>query len=778
MSSSHQYNDFGFEPEEQEEIQEVQPSKKELSEFGFEPEKEKVGKAKSIMYGAVEGLLGLPALVQYGVNEWSKALEKGFYGETKEIPFEEENPILATLSEFPESEDESSRRLRVGTSGVVAGSIGGLPGIVAGLVGSQAGQTVRELYGKEGKFEEFGAGEVGAIAADLVAGLGAGIGTSLARSSRSAAINARNLPAVFEKGESFLERTTIKNLVQGERSALDKIVDQFSGSAIQAYENQAERLSPLAYTELESASLAGLQRQADNMFRANNLQIISPLDVTPEVGGRAIQQAANATFQESVITAESTAYNAAREAAKDLSGEAPRTVEQAKILRSTIESVTPTGEQNPVVTFLDNLISDLEITTPARQIPASKLLGPNGQPLIAASTIEATTEPAIRRANDLVKIVQNANQAVNYGSEVRKQSHRLKPLLNTLRGEVGEVLNKNPIAANLYNDANTLHARNAETWGTKFMRSVRFTENPETIVSKSSSASNLRNLKQAVPNQAIQGVAERLVVDNMTRKGGSASNLKTLSDLSPELSLEARNAANQLINVKDPLTTIGARAQVRNQILKEAAQSINTGKKPTQILKLMETPKGYDLVREALHTGQAREAFNAFERLFIEDVFNSLKDTAGKIDFSKATNIFKNREIREVVERIGGPGMVRRFEQLQQAAQNFEKNMALYSQPQTQSLFRNLFRTVKDASMTGALLHALHIPWSAIVGLGLVKGGIGITKMTAKWLQRKILSNPEAMRILETLSQAKTTQELAKQLPRLIDQINKKTEEK
>ena len=35
----------------------------------------KVGKTKSALYGAAEGALGIPALVQYGVNEWSKALE-------------------------------------------------------------------------------------------------------------------------------------------------------------------------------------------------------------------------------------------------------------------------------------------------------------------------------------------------------------------------------------------------------------------------------------------------------------------------------------------------------------------------------------------------------------------------------------------------------------------------------------------------------------------------------------------------------------------------------
>src|ERR1044071_3056809 len=159
------YSEFGFTPDEEEEA----PSE-DYSNFGFladikdemegkthiqeELKKEKAGKGESVLNGFIDAFLSVPALVQYGVNEISKPIEEALYGQDENPPsFEEENPVMNYLGGLKEGEDETARRIRVGTAGAVGGAIGGIPGIIAGLVGSQAGQTVREIYGKEGKFE-------------------------------------------------------------------------------------------------------------------------------------------------------------------------------------------------------------------------------------------------------------------------------------------------------------------------------------------------------------------------------------------------------------------------------------------------------------------------------------------------------------------------------------------------------------------------------------------------------------------------------------------------
>ena len=256
-------------------------------EDDFTPEKEKVGKTKSALYGIAEGILGIPALVQYGVNEWSKALEQAFGQEDSNLSFEKENPILNLISQFPESEDQASRRIRTGVSGATIGALGGIPGIIAGVVGSQAGQTVREIFGKEGKFENFGWGEGAAIGSDLLAGGIAGIGASLARSSTraGAGAGASQVPSIFQQGRGILANAQIKNVIQGEKNALTNIIDNFGNAQLQGFEREAASISPNRYSELRAANVSGLQRQADQMFRTNNLSIISPLHVTPEQGG-------------------------------------------------------------------------------------------------------------------------------------------------------------------------------------------------------------------------------------------------------------------------------------------------------------------------------------------------------------------------------------------------------------------------------------------------------------------------------------------------------------
>lgn len=752
--------------------------KVDYSQFGGKPiesEKEKAGKFKSALLGIYEGALAVPGIVQYGVNEFSKGIEKGVGNESPELSFEQENPILSHLSKLPESKGQAARRIRVGTSVLPLAAIGGIPGIIAGLVGSQAGQTIREVYGKEGKFDEFGLGEGAALATDIITGAASGIGVSLARKGAQSA--ARKTPSIFTNPRTGLQRTITKNAVQSERADLQKVIDDFSQSQLRGFEEETSKVSPNRFTDMTQSNASQAKMHAAEMFTNTQLNTISPISATSEQGGRAIQDAANVVFRDEVQAGERAAYTSARESAEGLTGEAPRTIQQAKSLRSELTKNQPTPEQKPIISFLDGLISDLETTTPASTTSASKLVDQAGKPLISAIENQATTQSTTKKANDLVDLVQRSNQAVNYGSELRQQSHRLSPIISTLRQEVGSILSKKPEASQLYQEANLLHARNSQVWGTKYMRNVRFSENPEQIVGASKKASNMRNLKQGIQDPTIQSLAERMVIQDMTKGGSAQSNRTAINNLSPELSPNARSAAEQLIDVKDPLTNAGGRAAIRNDILKDAAQSVNTGKRPEKILDLMQTSKGHQIVKESLNSSpQARELFKTFEKLFLEDVVSSITDTSGMIDFKKAAQILKNPEMKKVLEQIGGESLVRKFQQLEYFAKNFERNISLYTKPETQSLFKSLLSKTAGASIVTAILHSLHIPWPVITGLGLAAGAAKAGKMTYDVLQKKILSNPRAVHYLEQVSKAKTTSELAKQLPRLLAEIEKPSE--
>jgi hypothetical protein len=191
----------------------------------------------------------------------------------------------------------------------------------------------------------------------------------------------------------------------------------------------------------------------------------------------------------------------------------------------------------------------------------------------------------------------------------------------------------------------------------------------------------------------------------------------------------------------------------------------------------MQTPKGYNLVRDSLnHTPESRRLFQSFQRLFIEDIFSSITDKTGQIDFSKARNILKNNNVRQVVENIGGNRLVMRFNQLENFANNLESNINLFKAPATQSLFKRVLENTKSAGLVAGVLHALHMPLPIIAGLGLIKGAGSISKITYNAIRTKLLQNPKALRILENISIANSTEQLAKQLPRLIAEFEKESD--
>jgi hypothetical protein len=671
-------------------------------------------------------------------------------------------PAAEHLATLPESEDELSRRLRIGTSAAIGGSMFGLTGIMAGLVGSQAGQTVREVFGKEGKFEDLGWGEAAALGTDFVFG---GITQVVNDLVRNAPRLATQVPAIFRNPETGLQRSITRNMVQSERSALENVINNFGREQLTEFEQAASQISPNRYSQFISTdAAANIQQAVNNMYRNNALYHISPLAVTQEQAGRAIQQAAERIFQANVIQAENAAYQAASQAATGLNGQAPRTLAAARALRTDLLRTTPNPEQDPVIHYLNNLIDDLVET-----IPASTLVDQFGNPLVAA-----TTRPRTRNANDLVNMVQNGNHAINYESIYREQSHRLKPIINMLREETGTVLNQRPQAAQLYQGANQLHGTNAEIWGTRFMQNVRHGENPETIISRLQTASNMNNFKRGVTDPGIQGVAERATIDKMTQKGSHESNRIAVDNLFPELSPQAQAAANNIIEGKNALTTAGGRMAVVNEILKDAAQAVNTGKRPEKILDLMQTTKGYQLVREAMQaTPQTRDMFRSFERLFLEDVFNSILDSSGRIDFNKARNIFKNPEMRDVIRQIGGEPMIRRLTQLEQYGANFERNMLTFKRPEAKNLFRRIIGSSAVGGIASALLHYAGAPLMLTGALGIATGLGHAAGLTFDALRRQMLSNPRVMQALERVSLANSVEQMAESLPRLISEVER-----
>lgn len=680
------------------------------------------------------------------------------------------DPIGSLLRSMPESEDQTGRRLRTGISAVMTGLPFGVPGAVAGLVGSQAGQTVREVFGDEGKFNEFGVGEGSAILADILSGGAGAIATDVGRGALSGAkASTRQMPVIFEEGNTLLKRAAQKSTIQGEKAALQKTIDKFGQQELRNFETEASRIAPDRFTDLTESSASQIAQETRSAYNNSQLGRISPLDLTPEQGMSRVQVAANEAFQKEVINAERQAYQEARSAAKGLKGSTPKSLNQAKALKSefmNIEARTP--EQEAVVGFLNDFIRTIENRIPAQTTAPSTILNIHGNPVNPGRAIAASSEPQVQSANNLIDLIQRSNQFVNYGSEMRSQSHRLAPLISTLREEVSQVLNPN--ARKLFQSANNLHAKNADTWGTRFMRNVRFSETPEDLVNQLRKASNMNNFKQAIKSQEAQGIAERQVINQLTGTGATDSNRIAISKLSSQLSPRAKEAAKNLIDIKDPLTTAGGRAAVQTDILKDAAMAVSSGQRPEKIMKLMGNKKGYNLVKESMSkTPQGRELFKSIERLFIEDVISSALDAEGRLDFKKVSNLLGNSEIKGVVKEIGGEALLNRFHQLQKASKNLERNLALYGNPETKTLIKKVSEELGVPALVASIMHLLHVPSVVTVGLGAGLGTYKLGRYATKKIVNTIVENPKLFQELERVTTASTSSALSKQLPRFLN---------
>ena len=401
------------------------------------------------LYALTDDDIMAPAMISPSKEELEKASP------------EAKNLSASILQKIPKSESQTGRRLRTGTSAALLSIPFGIPGLFGGIVGSQAGQTVREVLGEEG---EVGVkGEVAALIVDVLAGGIAAVGVDIARGSTQAAKIVSKDPRayqVFKEADKFLDKATVKQLVNGEKNALNDVMKRFSNEAIETFESEASDLSKVKFSDLTKSDSRKLDYITREALIENELNLISPINSTLEEGSRAIQDSTKKIFKESVIDAENKLYKIAKKEASGLKGSADTSLQKAKKLRSEMDSPNPTPDQLETIDFLDRFIRELEITTPERTLPASTILDQYGNPAFGERIIPASTKPRAREANELIEMIQSGNHAINYDATSRLQSHRLKTVIDALRDDVSNILSKKPSAKKALSEANLLHGRN------------------------------------------------------------------------------------------------------------------------------------------------------------------------------------------------------------------------------------------------------------------------------------------------------------------------------
>lgn len=121
----------------------------------------------------------------------------------------------------------------------------------------------------------------------------------------------------------------------------------------------------------------------------------------------------------------------------------------------------------------------------------------------------------------------------------------------------------------------------------------------------------------------------------------------------------ARQAMREGIRYGTKDSSTGAIRALKESVLSDVQKSVASGSRPESTMQLMLTKKGYRAVQEALlPTEEGRQIFKSMEKNIVGDMFESLLDKEGKVDFSKAKELLKDPHLVRIVEDVGGKDAV------------------------------------------------------------------------------------------------------------------------
>lgn len=665
-----------------------------------------------------------------------------------------ENLVSQLFQSLPASEGlmaNVARGASRATIGVAAGGGVGLPVSPAILGGAAIGG------GAAGVGEAAGFNPLVSAAMEL--GTGVGATAFLENLGRAGPVT---LSPLAREGKSFLEASAAKAIVQQGESGLNREIEKIASSQLRDMELATGRLSESRFAELAPlrTTLSEEQQQLQQLARNGILDTVHPTEATNQTAMTRIQNAVNQKFQESVIEAEAAAYSAAKAKSATARFSTPNTLQQAKNLRADMMRVAPSPEQEAVINELNRFIGAIE------EGRGPQILGPDGM------AFGEGLAPA-QMANEHIQNLQNANRFVSYDSALRSQSDRMKPILATYRREIAGKLPED--AREAWNAANSLHARNAEIWGTRYMRGLRFEEVPERILSQTKTPSNLQNLKKAMGRSRFVSLMERQIIDDITAKGSAESQRLALKQLAPRLTPTARRAAKELVDLGDKVGSQGARAAEKKALLSDIVQAAETGQPPTKALGLYETAKGRRFVHESLgKTEQGRQVAKSLDRMYTESLVNEFTKADGTLNIAKVKDIFNSpngKEIKAVLRDIGGQDLVNRFEGLARIAENIEKNVAIYTKPSFREGLRTLLQTGQNHLLISGMLHLFHFPTAFLLSAGIVRAGAASLRKVSSLAINTALRNPKIYRALEQMSRSQSAELSLRLLPQIIGSI-------
>lgn len=623
-----------------------------------------------------------------------------------------------------------------------------------GAYAAAAGTDLAGLGAKEA-VKSVGGSETEQIIADLLPSLGLGVyqtGKALAKSPEL-------IPQIAKSSKDYLSRLFTKAELKQSNMTLQKSLNQVDKSLVNQFDKV---ISDLGRPTLSETNHPGLHAReiSDNIIQTNRNQLlnrISPIE-NPQQAWTDIKTQVNESFQQKKSEYKEL-YAIARNSAEKISSEPIRT---RKAIADAIEKLktvelSPTGYQQ-TENALKIALSDLGVNVETKS-SGSNILDAQGKsiPGNAKEVRNVVSRPV--SLNEQMEVAVRLGEFINFETLTPGVKDILRPARAILKEEIKTSLGNNPKGLAAYEKAEADFSQTAKDFGNDSVLKLRGTENPENLTGYFSSPSNYDRLLK-VSNSNSTNIADRQIIERLISKDTDSATRK-MKFL--KMDDQSKSIANALIEQGDSLTSAGQRELLSNRILNEAQEAITTGSRPNLILQSMQTRNGYRIVSNTLNrTPNGKRVFRAMERLFVEDLFQSVLDKSGKVDWKKAQNILKNDELHPILNNIGGKELMNFMNNVENYGKNITTNLAHFSGTD-RTVLNELLKAIK--SPTKWLLSALS---SGLIGpgAGLAVGAGAHIASESFW---KMLSTPEVQQIIRRLSNLEINAREFKQLALKLD---------
>ncbi len=432
----------------------------------------------------------------------------------------------------------------------------------------------------------------------------------------------------------------------------------------QRFEKLTEKEIPFAKApELKEIDFGRASKDLETSGTDQKINELFPKQIRAQELGTQVQENLNTALERS-SNIYTPLYDQAKEAAQFINI-TPRTVaNRGKALIQDLESLKtrPAGFQN-VIKTVENILDDIGFTVQRSE---------DG----VLENIFAVDEAESVGIDRLIELGKRLSEVVNYDIEGFKIQDRLKPIINGIKKDIRKGLSKNPDALNAFEAAEKLFGDTAEVFDNKFVKQVRLSETPEDIVKNISSASNLEKLKEILQPEEMASV-ERELIEQLKDKNHKEAK-KLFNELKPHLSEDAKKVGEEVVDSKLPFGTKAKTLSFQRSIADDLSDAIVTGKRPSKVLDLWKTPKGQNLIKDALKNNPNKgEIIDYLKQQSFFDFASSYVKKDGTIEIKKLNDLLRDKNFRFNLRNVGGDEALRFFDNLKTRVGQFEKNLSL-----------------------------------------------------------------------------------------------------